>query len=439
MVASVPNTMAAGDPNNFDEKLQSSLNKIQKSEQISDHNRDVLLDFYRFLEEDGLSKGRIERPLTIWRIILTQGREDFKLNDPTEQDIKRVAKKITNGDQEDEEMIDGEDRIKEMSVGTQREYLKAVRKLVTEYLEDRKEGFDGEKLINFTLPSEEKLLEPEKLPRPEHIEQLLDNIESLKVRNKALTMTIWGSGGRISEVLNLKWKDVNLTDQGGILHFRDTKRGGKNKKTHRKVPLLEGYLYLKQLRNHHENADDPEAFVFQHSRKEEQLKASAARRLLDRTAKETNISEEIRTNPHAIRKGKARYLALKGWEYTDLCQFFGWELGSSIPKRYIRLADGDLQMRARKFSRNHKVEEEELKEGYHFEPVKCPSCGELQKWDSNTCECGEELTESAYFDHVRIEETTQKLQTEIIKEQIGLDDEQINEKAKELVKEAKTL
>ncbi|MBC5793211.1 MAG: tyrosine-type recombinase/integrase [Nanohaloarchaea archaeon] len=431
--------MAAGDPNDFDEKLASSIQKIKTSDQISEHNKDVLLDFHQFLEEDGLSTGRIERPLTIWRIILVQGKEDFKLDEPAEEDIKRVAKKITNGDREDEDLIDGKDRIKEMSVGTQREYLKAVRKLVTGYLEDRKSNFKGENLINFTLPSEEKLLEPEKLPRPEHIEQMLNNVESLKVRNKALIMTLWGSGGRISEVLSLKWKDVNLSDQGGILHFRDTKRGGKNKKTHRKVPLLEGYIYLQQLRNHHEDADDPEGFVFQNSQTGEQLKSSAVRRLLNRIQERTEMPEEIRTNPHAIRKGKARYLAMKGWEYTDLCKFFGWELGSSVPKRYIRLADGDLQMRAKKFSRNHRVEEEELKEGYHFEPVKCPSCGELQRWDNNTCECGEELTESAYFDHVRIEETTQKLQAEIIKDQVGLDDEQINEKAKELVKEAKTL
>jgi integrase len=182
-------------------------------------------------------------------------------------------------------------------------------------------------------------------------------------------MTIWGSGGRISEVLNLKWKDVNLSQQGGKLHFRDTKRGGKNKQTHRKVPILEGYLLLKQLRNHHNYADDPEAFVFQNSQTGEQLKASASLRMLDKVSKRTDIPEEKKHNPYSIRKGKARYLAVKGWEYTDLCKFFGMVLGSSVPKRYIRLSNGDLEQRARQFSRNHKVEEEELKDSYHFEPV----------------------------------------------------------------------
>ncbi|MFB6182616.1 MAG: hypothetical protein ABEI78_00985 [Candidatus Nanohaloarchaea archaeon] len=43
MVEPFPNTMAKGDPYNMEQKLMSSLQKIKTSDQISDHNRKVLL------------------------------------------------------------------------------------------------------------------------------------------------------------------------------------------------------------------------------------------------------------------------------------------------------------------------------------------------------------------------------------------------------------
>ncbi|WP_414836564.1 hypothetical protein [Candidatus Nanohalococcus occultus] len=98
--------MSKGDPHRLKQRLKNATQKIENSNSVSEQNTEVLLDFYRYLEEDGLSKGRIERPLTIWRIILTQGRENFKIDQPTEEDIKRVAKKILNGDREDEDLIE---------------------------------------------------------------------------------------------------------------------------------------------------------------------------------------------------------------------------------------------------------------------------------------------------------------------------------------------
>ncbi|MFB6158239.1 MAG: tyrosine-type recombinase/integrase [Candidatus Nanohalobium sp.] len=414
-----------GDPNRMNDKLKSSLQKIKNSNQLTDHNKETLLDFYDYLDRvEDISVGRVERPLTIWRILLTRTEKQFKMDEPSKEDIVRLKNEIMDNE------------IKDVKTGTKREYLKAVNKFYNHYMEYKHKDFNGDKYTGFyKLPvvKDDQKTDPDVLPRPHHVQELVENAPNL--RDKTLIMCLWSTGARREEVLNIKWKHVKLREDGGKVKIQE-KDEDDSKRT---VPLYEGYLYLQRLREEDKMGGDPESYVFRSTKTNEQLSCNGLCEAIKRARRRSELPEEkenLRTNPHAFRKGRAVYLAKKGFTYTDLCQLQGWEIGSDIPKRYIRIAEGDIDSRVRDKSRNFESEDEELGEGFYFEPLRCHECHHFNRWEADNCEsCGQVLTESEIFEHTQIEDMTDELVYEVARSEAGIQQEEIKEKAKELVKE----
>lgn len=422
-----------GDPNNMLSKLQSSTEKIKNSDKISEHNKKVLLDFKEYLQEvDDVSTGRVERPLTTWRMILENG-ENFKLDEADKQDILRIVNRVKLGNATEREIEESNyTPIKSLAVGTQREYLKAVNKFYDKYMEYKHDDFDGEELTVFwNLPKESKdYLDPAELPRTEHIEKLVSRCDNL--RDKCAIMTLWATGCRRKELLSIQWKDVVLREDGGKVTVDEKSNRDVSRRT---VPLYEAYLYLQDLKDSDHEGDNPQAYVFRDSDTDEQMAGPAVTRMLERWRNKVDIPEHVRTNPHALRKGRSVYLAKKDFSYTDLCELLGWSIGSDAPRRYLRIAEGDIDSKMRDKSENWESEDEDLGNGYHFEPVKCHECGELNKWEAENCSsCGQVLSESEIFEHTQIEEMTDELVYEVAQSQAGVDREEIKQKARELVK-----
>lgn len=74
-------------------------------------------------------------------------------------------------------------------------------------------------------------------------------------RNRALIAVMYESGCRVSEIVNLKNKDVVKTDYG----FKITVEGKTGRRT---VPLIESAPYLLEWAEVHPRGDDPEAPLF---------------------------------------------------------------------------------------------------------------------------------------------------------------------------------
>lgn len=438
--------MAQPDATRESKKLRREIEKIRNHDSISDKNKEVLLDLRTYMEKEGLEDSTLRRRLEVLRILLTECGEAFYLGEPSEEDLYRIYREVTwsryQEEKPEEAFEDCDKDFGDYTIGTQRNYLKGVRKLATFLAQSDDYGSieSVDEVITWKMPSKEASLDEKTVPRPKHIEQLLENVNENPIQMKALIMMLW-NGGRVSEVLNLRWGQVDFSGAIAEVEYGaeiGTKRGkAKNKKTTREVPLWEATLYMERWREHDPKGDDPNAFVFR-SENGEQLTASAVRRRLKRIRKKTDIPQKIRTCPHSHRKGKCRVLALSGFDYSDLCEHFGWHVGSQVPERYLALKEDDLEDKGRKYSEVYDVEDNEEFDGGFYFVVRCHNCGVTCRREQKHCEnCSAELTHSKMYELKQIESAKEELKTAVITEEVGYTDEEINEKAKEIVRSKK--
>lgn len=411
--------MSVGDIHNREGRIASTTSKIKESDYISDHNRQLLLDFKAYLEAEDLSQDRIARYLYNWYQLLEK--IDWPLDQVEKDQLIELVGKINQDKIRD----------KELSPYTKMEYKKAIRKFYVHFWESKEPDFDGEQLCDFfTLTVNTKDLDPERLPNPQTVRKLV-YAASCK-RDKAFIMTLWSSAGRVGEVLGLQWKDISFKNRKGEeiakIKFRDTKTGGS-----RTVPLRAGYIYLKELQDSDPRSGEPDTFIFRNKVDDTQLSHNAATSIISRARDQTDIPEKVKTNPHAFRKGRATYLAAKGMNQPQLAAFGGWAQGSSHLSRYIRLAEADVESGVKELY-DMENSDKEVKED--VEPIQCHECQELNKFEAETCKnCGENIKSSKLFKEVQVKETKEELKTRMIRDNIGLDDEELDEAAEDLVKD----
>jgi integrase len=410
-----PLNMTQGDIHYSEQGVQNKVEKIKNSENISEHNKQILLDLTDYMYGQDLSNTRVIRYLYSWTVLIEH--IDWNLDEVEKKDLIELVKTINQNKVQE----------KDLSDHTLREYKKAIRKLYTDYMPSRESDFDGESLCDFfTLTIDTKKADPDNLLEPEHVKKLIRAAE--RTRDKAFMMVLWSSAGRIGEVLGLQWRDIRFGEDIAKLVFRDTKTGGD-----RKVPLHAGYLYLKELQEKDPRSGEPEAFVFRGLQTDEQISHQGSCKIIQRARDKAEIAANYKTNPHAWRKARATFLASKGMNQSQLCQFGGWVQGSGEVATYIRMAEEDVEEGLRAIAGLEKKEDEEQED---LNPVKCPKCGNLNKWEAEICEnCDEGLKTSKMFEEVQIKETKEDLKSKMIEENIGVDDEELYDAAEELVKE----
>lgn len=421
-----------GDIHNRKGRIKSTTTKIKEADHISDYNREILLDFKSYLISQDLSDDRLCRYLYNWYQLTEL--VNWNLDETSKEGIQVIVEKINKGDFRED-----------LSPHTKAEYKKAIRKLFTDYFASKShkyqpigQGYDGEELCDFfSLTVDDENLDREELPTPELAKRFVREANSL--RDKAFIMTLWSSAGRIGEVLGLQWKHIRFDTRKGEeivkLKFEDQKIGGN-----RKVPLRAGYLYLKQLQESDPRGDDPDAFVFRSTTTDRQMSHNAGcgilnriRDRIDRKAedKSEKIPNHVKTNPHAWRKGRATDLASRGMNQSTLCEFGGWVQGSSNVSKYVRLAEADVENGVKSL---YDMETEDSQER-DLEPVKCHSCGELNRFEAESCqECDATLQISKLYQESRIDEMTDELVYEVAKDKAGLSEEEIRERAEKVVK-----
>jgi len=403
--------MTQGDIHSRKKRIKNTLSEIEENSEISKANKETIQGFHDYLATQDLSNDRVSRYLYTWQILAEH--INFTIEEAEKEDLMSLAGDIS------------QDRVKdkELSDYTKMEYKKAIRKMYTAYLEEINPEMDGESLVGFiNLTVDRKQVDPDRLPTPSTVKSLVKHTE--KTRDKALITLIWGSGGRIGEILGLKWKDVRFKDDMATVTFRDTKTGGD-----RTVPLRPGMLYLKELKN--QAADpEPDEYVFK-SRYDNQLSYNSAYTAIKRAREKTDIPDGIKTNPHAFRKGRATFMAAQGMNQAQLCEFFGWVQGSQHAAVYVRLAESDVENGLRSM---YGMKEKEDDQEEDLVPVRCHECGNLNKFEVESCaNCDEVLTSSNFFEESKIRETKEELKTRMIEKQIGYDDEELDQIAEDLV------
>jgi integrase len=410
--------VSIGDIHHRESRVERTIQKLKTCEHISDHNRELLLDFKDFIQAQDLSLDRTCRYLYSWYQITEV--VDFELDNPDKKDMVELVRKIHQ-----DELRDDASKYQKM------EWKKAIRKVYTDWMESRNPDFDGEELCDFfTLTVEKNNINPEELPKPRHIQKLICAAD--RTSHKALIAVTWRSMGRISEVLGLQWQDISFKDLKGsemaTVTFRDTKTGGS-----RTVPMREGYLYLKELQEKDKRSDEPEAFIFRGVRTDEQLSHSGACGIVRRARKKTDIPDKIKTNFHSMRKGKCIYYARQGVDYGTLCALGGWSISSSAVSRYLRIGREGKSSAVKDVYGLDKDAEEEMKD---IAPVRCHNCQELSKFEAETCSgCDTTLKSSEMFKEVQKEKAEVELMESAVEQQTNWDEEEISSEADKIVRQ----
>ncbi|MBC5793156.1 MAG: site-specific integrase [Nanohaloarchaea archaeon] len=290
-----------------------------KDGNYSRSNKEAILDFKDYLMAQGLSTSRICRYMTTFNTL--ESIVDFELKEAERSDIISLVGKIN------------QDRInkKDYSPHTLAEYKKAIKKFYSWH-----KGTQNPEITDFVTvmvkKNEQSFTDPDELPCPEQVKKLQEH--AVNPRDKAFISVLWETGGRISEVLHIKWKDLQSVEKGHKIRFTNSKT------IKRKVPVKESVKHLKKWQKEHPNASR-DSYIFTKLNKNDIITYQGMRNqmedILDRSG-----GIECKTNFHAFRKGRATYLAKKGLNQPQICQFFGWVQGSKHARKYIRMANSDL-------------------------------------------------------------------------------------------------
>lgn len=177
---------------------------------------------------------------------------------------------------------------------------------------------DVDESYSISAPKREK-----KIPEVLTIDEVLKMIKSLegndpiKMRNLALIETIYGSGLRVSELLNLKVSDVHLT-------AKYVKIMGKGNKE-RNVPLGDMSInaireYLTKARVQLIKEENNFLFVNQYGNK---LSRQGFYKLLQKLSSDVGITKSV--SPHTLRHSFATHLLESGVDLKTLQDLLGHE------------------------------------------------------------------------------------------------------------------
>ena len=151
---------------------------------------------------------------------------------------------------------------------------------------------------------------PKKLPEfltQEEVRLLLDHIKNKK--HKLMVSLLYASGLRVSELLNLKIKNLELKQNYGWV------REGKGKKDR---PFIIPEKLKKQLLQWIQDRDSNEP-LFQARNK--RMSASTIRAILKKAGNNANISKNV--HPHMLRHSFATHLLHNNYSVTELQPLLG--------------------------------------------------------------------------------------------------------------------
>ena len=132
----------------------------------------------------------------------------------------------------------------------------------------------------------------------DEVARIFSMIDNLK--HKTLLITIYSSGLRISELLNLKVSDI---DSSRMVMYVHNGKGRKDRLTPLSVKLLELLrAYYKKYR--------PDTYLFEGYKSGMQYSSTSVRKILKRAVKKTGIKKRV--TPHTLRHSYATHLLESG-------------------------------------------------------------------------------------------------------------------------------
>jgi len=214
---------------------------------------------------------------------------------------------------------------------------------------------------------------PEILTRQE-VEALLAAITNKK--HCALIALIYETGCRVSEALNLRIGDTEVSRHGLRVTFR------KSKSEPRRVLLILYADLVSSWLKVHRARRDPKAYLFYGRDPYKKLSRSMVFYIIKRAVAKSGINKKV--YPHLLRHTRATEL-YKVFKELEMMKWFGWRTRSMIDV-YSRISQEDLENKYLEKAVGLSSNEGEYK------LIKCNNCGRLNLPGSRfCCNCGVKL------------------------------------------------
>ena len=236
-----------------------------------------------------------------------------------------------------------------------------------------------------------KLIRPEDLLTSEDIQKMI--AAAFNPRDKALIATLAESGGRISEVLTLRIKNISFDNVGAIFILRG-KTGERICRVINAVPYLQAWL------RHHPEKDNPDAPLWvvlgcsKYISKQDNgdkykikfrnnLCYAATRVMLKKVAQRAGVNRSVR--PHNFRHSMATNLAVAGLNTSIVNEVMGWSQNSSMASTYLHISRQQTESVLLSKVYGIKVSESQSNPNTEFLPLVCINCGTKNYPDANYC------------------------------------------------------
>ena len=342
------------DIHNIDKSLEQTIERINN---LSENNRNIILSFKRQLEKTGLSNTRI-----LFYLI--------RLNKICNT-IKKGLDKVTKEDIED--FVIRIEKNKEYSEWTKAGYKKTIKKFFKWYKPD----IDLDWLK--TTPKKSKLKDPVILTKEEilTIFQIANGL-----REKALASFMYESGCRSpDELLNMVVSDVVFNDVGAKVKLTSGKVGSRNILVISCVPHLKAWI-----ENEHPNPK-PNSYLWTRKGADRVLGYASLLKLVRKWRKKAKITKKI--TPYTFRRTRYTHLANK-IPTPALYSYMGQVQGSKVIDRYVKLSGEDTDEAIMSFYGLANPKNKDIKAKF------CSRCGKQNPPELEYCNiCNSPLTEKA--------------------------------------------
>lgn len=368
-------------------RLKRVLELIEKSNQVTDRNKNLVARFRRDCLAQGLSISRIVFYMNrLWNITRWAGTDLDKM---TAEDIKTVVARIRQMDYAPRTVIDHNITIRKF-------YL---------WLD----GSDNRiKWISTHIRRNNYIL-PEELLNKEDVQKLIKAAKNL--RDEAIINVLWESGVRVGELLWVKLKNVEF-DQYGATMTVHGKTGSRRVRLVSSVPALSNWI------QHHPNKGEPESPLWVSigsTNNGKQLKYQSLVTRIKKIARKAGIKKRV--NPHTFRHSRATDLA-KVLTEAQMKEYFGWTQSSDMASVYVHLSGRDTDHAILRIhgllTKDEQIKTEQRK------TKKCVYCKHENTPESEACvNCGKPLDiENAIQQEKHEKEFLRMLTPEIIETMI---------------------
>jgi len=354
------------DIHNRKRQLERRLIKLERIPIIK-KNKEFILKFKNDCHAEGIGDGRIVR--CIDHLIRISDLLGKPFDETNKEDIRALMGKL-----ETSKIIN---RDEPLSPST-KYAIKVILKKFYKWLRDTEEYPEevrwikiGHKQNNGKLPSD--------MLTEDDIAKLINAATNL--REKAFISTLYESGFRISELMNLRIKDMKFDEIGAQLYIT-------GKTGFRRIRVVSSVPYLQEWLNNHPGKEDHNCLVWIKSNGE-LVGYNRVRSILQTLKERAKISKEV--NPHNFRHSRATYLA-KFLTEAQMKEFFGWQQSSKMAAIYVHLSGRDVDSALLK---SYGIEVDDgKKEQSKLNPIKCIRCSEVNESTNKFCKkCGLILNE----------------------------------------------